>query len=146
MFILLWLGQREREKNFDDKMVTRAHLVQWETTPAPPPQLQTKRIHLDQLCRTKTKLCGVTHHTGPFLLPCTYMQPPNTELPTGFLLQQPLKQKDGCSILHVQRCPDLLPWSSTTEASAQATGPQQAQCFCIVRCKIKLGSRGSLID
>ena len=65
--------------------------------PPPPLQFQTKRIHLDQLCRTKTKLCGVTHHTGLFLLPCTYTQPPNTELPTGLLLQQPLKQKEGYS-------------------------------------------------
>ena len=90
----------KEKKNFHDKMVTRAYLVQPETVPPLPPlQFQTKRIHLDQLCRTKTKLCGVTHHTGLFLLPCTYTQPPNTELPTGFLLQQPLKQKEGYSAL-----------------------------------------------
>lgn len=86
----------KRRTIFHDKMVTRAYLVQPETV-STPLHFQTKRIHLDQLCWTKTKLCGVTHHTGLFLLPCTYTQPPNTELPTGFLLQQPLKQKEGYS-------------------------------------------------
>lgn len=40
------------------------------------------------------------HHTGLFLLPCTYTQPPNTELPIGLFLQQPLKQKQGYSAHH----------------------------------------------
>lgn len=71
--------------------------IQCSLRPFLPLQFWTKRIHLDQLCQTKTKLCGVTHHTGLFLLPCTYTQPPNTELPTGFLLQQSLKQKEGYS-------------------------------------------------
>ena len=38
------------------------------------------------------------HHTGFFLLPCTYTQPPITELPIGFFLQQPFKQKRGYSV------------------------------------------------
>lgn len=84
------------KQNHHEKMVTRAHLVQPETVS--PLKFETKRMHLDQLCRTKTELCGVTHHTGLFLLRCTYSQPPNTELPTGFLLQQPLEQKTITSL------------------------------------------------
>lgn len=53
-------------------------------------QFQTKGMHLDQLCQTMTKLCGVTHHTGLCSARTT-----STQMPTGFLLQLPLKQKES---------------------------------------------------